>query len=41
VHGAGRGVEPWPDDLVLAPGHMVSLELRDATTVHQDVVHVL
>ncbi len=41
VNGAGRGVEPWPDDLVLAPGLIVALELGDDTTVHQDLVQVV
>ena len=40
VVGAGRGVEPWPDDLVLAPGHTVSIELRDTASLRQDVVRV-
>src|SRR5947207_673635 len=25
VHGAGRGVEPWADDMVLAPGLMAAI----------------
>jgi Xaa-Pro dipeptidase len=40
VHGAGRGVEPWPDDLVLVPGLVPALELRDRRTVHQDLLPI-
>jgi Xaa-Pro dipeptidase len=40
VHGAGRGVEPWPDDLVLVPGLMVALEVRDDTSLRQDIVRI-
>jgi hypothetical protein len=40
VWGAGRGVEPWPDDLVLVPGLDVAVELQDETALRQDVVHV-
>jgi Xaa-Pro dipeptidase len=40
VHGVGRGVEPWPDDLVLAADLMVAIELRDDDTLHQDVVRI-
>jgi Xaa-Pro dipeptidase len=40
VHGVGRGVEPWPDELELVPGLTVALELRDETGVRQDIVHV-
>lgn len=38
VHGVGRGVEPWPDDFVLVPDLMVAIELRDETTLRQDLV---
>jgi Xaa-Pro dipeptidase len=40
VDGAGRGVEPWPDDVVLVPGLMASIEYRDDTSLRQDIVHV-
>jgi hypothetical protein len=40
VWGVGRGVEPWPDDLVLGPGLDVAVELQDETALRQDVVHV-
>ena len=40
VHGAGRGVEAWPDDLVLVPGLMAAIEHRDDTGVRQDIVRV-
>ena len=40
VHGAGRGVEPWPDDLELTPDLMLVLELRDATSLRQDILRV-
>lgn len=40
VHGAGRGVEPWPDDLVLAPGLMLALEYADDQNLYQDTVHI-
>ncbi|MDQ1477500.1 MAG: Xaa-Pro dipeptidase [Actinomycetota bacterium] len=40
VHGAGRGVEPWPDDLELVPDLMLAVELRDATSLHQDILRV-
>jgi hypothetical protein len=40
VHGLGRGVEPWPDDLVLVPGLMVALEVRDDTSLRQDIVRI-
>ncbi len=40
VHGAGRGVEAWPDDLVLVPGLMAAIEHRDDTCVRQDIVRV-
>lgn len=40
VHGVGRGVEPWPDDFVLVPDLMLALEVRDDTSVRQDVLLV-
>ncbi len=40
VHGVGRGVEPWPDELELVPGLIVAVELRDDTAVRQDIVHI-
>jgi len=40
VHGAGRGVEAWPDDLVLVPGLMAAIEHHDETSVRQDIVRV-
>jgi len=40
VWGLGRGVEPWPDELVLVPGLAVALELRDDTALCQDVIRV-
>jgi Xaa-Pro dipeptidase len=40
VHGAGRGVEPWPDDLVLVPDLMVAIELRDENSLRQDTLPV-
>jgi Xaa-Pro aminopeptidase len=40
VHGAGRGVEPWPDELVLVPGLMAAIELRDDTTLRQDILRI-
>jgi Xaa-Pro dipeptidase len=38
VHGVGRGVEPWPDDLVLVPGLTLALELRDDQSLRQDPI---
>jgi Xaa-Pro dipeptidase len=40
AHGVGRGVEPWPDDLVLATDLMLALELRDDTGLRQDIVRI-
>lgn len=40
VYGAGRGVEPWPDDLVLVPGLMTAIELRDDSSLRQDVIRI-
>jgi hypothetical protein len=40
VWGLGRGVEPWPDDLVIVPGLNVAVELQDDTSLRQDVLHV-
>ncbi|MCU1465082.1 MAG: Xaa-Pro aminopeptidase [Actinomycetia bacterium] len=40
VHGAGRGVEPWPDDLELVADLMLALELRDATSLRQDILRI-
>ena len=40
VHGVGRGVEPWPDHLVLAPGLMAAIELRDDSSLRQDVLRI-
>jgi hypothetical protein len=41
VWGVGRGVEPWPDDLVLVPGLDVAIELQDETALRQDIVPVI
>jgi Xaa-Pro aminopeptidase len=38
--GLGRGVEPWPDDLVLVPGLNLAVELQDESALRQDVVHI-
>ncbi|HVJ97330.1 MAG TPA: M24 family metallopeptidase [Acidimicrobiia bacterium] len=40
VYGAGRGVEPWDDDVELVPGLMCALELADERGVHQDVLRI-
>ena len=40
VHGAGLGVEPWPDDFVLVPDLMLALELRDDTSLRQEILHI-
>jgi Xaa-Pro dipeptidase len=40
VDGAGRGVEPWPDSLVLAPGLMVALEYRHDASLRQDILRI-
>jgi Xaa-Pro aminopeptidase len=40
VHGVGRGVEPWPDDLVLVPDLMVAIELHDDASLRQDIVRI-
>ena len=40
LYGVGRGVEPWDDDFVLAPGVMCALETSDATSVRQGVAHI-
>ena len=40
VHGVGRGVEPWPDDLELVADLMVAIELRDDRGLRQDVVRI-
>jgi Xaa-Pro dipeptidase len=40
VHGVGRGVEPWPDDLTLVADLMVAIELRDDELLRQDIVRV-
>jgi Xaa-Pro dipeptidase len=40
VNGAGRGVEPWPDDLVLVADLMLALEVRDNTSLRQDILLV-
>jgi len=40
VNGSGRGVEPWPDDLVLVPGLMATIELRDDRSLRQDIVQI-
>jgi Xaa-Pro aminopeptidase len=38
--GLGRGVEPWPDDLVLVPGLNLAIELQDESALRQDVVTI-
>jgi Xaa-Pro dipeptidase len=40
VHGVGRGVEPWADHLVLAPGLMAALEHRDDSSLRQDILRI-
>lgn len=40
VNGVGRGVEPWPDELVLVPDLMLALEVRDDTSLRQDILLV-
>ena len=40
VHGCGRGVEPWPDDLVLVPDLMIAIELRDHDSIRQAVIPI-
>jgi Xaa-Pro aminopeptidase len=40
VWGLGRGIEPWPDDLLLVPGLNLAVELQDDTSLRQDVIHV-
>jgi len=40
VHGVGRGVEPWPDHLVFAPGLMAAIEHRDDSSLRQDVLRI-
>ncbi len=40
VHGAGRGVEPWSDDLVLVADLMLAIELRDDQCLRQDVLRI-
>ncbi len=40
VHGVGRGVEPWPDDLVLVDGLTAAIELRGDSSARQDVVRI-
>lgn len=40
VHGSGRGVEPWPDDLVLVAGLTAAIELADEQSLRQATVHV-
>jgi len=40
VYGVGRGVEPWPDDLVLMPGLLCALEASDDHSVRQDVLQI-
>jgi Xaa-Pro aminopeptidase len=40
VHGVGRGVEALPDDVELAPGMTIALELRSAGGVYQDIVEI-
>ncbi|HWS44813.1 MAG TPA: M24 family metallopeptidase [Acidimicrobiia bacterium] len=40
VYGIGRGVEPWDDEFVLAPGLLCALEHFDETSLRQDVLCV-
>lgn len=40
VYGAGRGVEPYDDDLVLEVGMVFALELHQGNRLHQDTVHL-
>lgn len=38
VHGVGRGVESWDDDLTLVAGTTCALEVSGVEVVHQDVL---
>ena len=40
VYGAGRGVEPYDDDLELEVGMVFALELHQGNRLHQDVLHL-
>jgi Xaa-Pro aminopeptidase len=40
VYGVGRGVEPWDDGWVLAPGSCVAVEVEHGDRLRQDVVLV-
>jgi Xaa-Pro dipeptidase len=40
VYGAGRGVEPYEDELELELGMVFALELHQGNRLHQDVVHL-
>jgi hypothetical protein len=40
VYGAGRGVEPWDDDVELVPGMMLALEVGDDDGLRQDVIRI-
>jgi Xaa-Pro aminopeptidase len=40
VHGVGRGVEPWPDELELVPDLTLALEIRDTTSLRQDILRI-
>ena len=42
IHGVGRGVEPWPDDIVLVAGLMAAVELYDGSRLRlrEDIVRI-
>ena len=40
VYGAGRGVEPYDDDLELEVGMVFAVELHQGNRLHQDVLHL-
>jgi Xaa-Pro aminopeptidase len=40
VYGAGHGVEPYDDDLVLQAGMVFAVELHEGGSLRQDVLHV-
>ena len=40
VYGAGRGVEPYEDDLELAGGMVFAVELHQGNRLHQDMLYL-
>jgi Xaa-Pro aminopeptidase len=40
VYGAGRGVEPYGDDLALEAGMVFAVELHRGNSLRQDVLHL-